>query len=61
LRGKRTVSELAAVYDVHPRVLHQWKKSLLEGAGGTFERGDRSATAEVGEDVLRGQHAKIGD
>jgi transposase len=32
LKGERTVSELAAAYRVHPTMIHQWKKSLLEGA-----------------------------
>ena len=32
LKGERTVSELAAAYEVHPTMIHQWKKALLEGA-----------------------------
>jgi transposase len=38
LKGERTVSELAASYGVHQTMIHQWKKSLLKGAAGTFER-----------------------
>lgn len=38
LRGERTVSELAAAYEVHPTMNHQWKKAVLEGAAGIFER-----------------------
>lgn len=29
-KSERTVSEQAAVYGVHPTMIHQWKKSLLE-------------------------------
>ncbi len=29
LKGERTVSELAVAYEVHPTVIHQWKKTLL--------------------------------
>ena len=61
VKGERTVSELAAVYSVHPTMIHQWKKSLLEGAAGIFERGGRSAPAEVDEDTVRDLHAKIGE
>ena len=61
LKGERTVSELAAAYGVHPTMIHQWKKSLLEGAAGIFERGGRSAVAEVDEDTVRDLHAKIGE
>jgi transposase len=42
-------------------MIHQWKKSLLEGAAGIFERGGRSAPAEIDEDTVRDLHAKIGD
>ena len=34
VKGERTVSELAAEYGVHPTMIHQWKKALLEGASG---------------------------
>ena len=61
LKGERTVSELATAYGVHPTMIHQWKKSLLEGAAGIFERGGRSDPAEVNEDTVRDLHAKIGE
>jgi transposase len=61
LKGERTVSELAAAYSVHPTMIHQWKKSLLEGAAGIFERGGKAAVTEVDEDTVRDLHAKIGE
>jgi transposase len=52
LKGERTVSELAAAYQVHPTMIHQWKKALLEGAAGILERGGQAAaTAEIAEEV----------
>ena len=60
LKGERTVSELAAEYGVHPTMIHQWKKSLLEGAADIFERGSRKP-AEVDEETVRSLHAKIGE
>ena len=41
-------------------MIHQWKKALLEGAAGIFERGGKAAaTAEIAEDTVRDLHAKI--
>ncbi|MDH2328308.1 IS3 family transposase [Cereibacter sp. SYSU M97828] len=60
LKGERTVSELAAEYGVHPTMIHQWKKSLLDGAADIFERGNRKP-AEVDEETVRSLHAKIGE
>ena len=60
LNGERTVSELAAAYGVHPTMIHQWKKALLDGAADIFERGTKK-TAEVDEDTVRSLHAKIGE
>jgi transposase len=61
LKGERTVSDLAAAYGVHPTMIHQWKKSLLEGAAGIFQQGGRSSPAEIDEDTVRDLHAKIGE
>ena len=58
LKGERTVSELAAAYEVHPTMTHQWKKELLDGAANIFERGGKKAP-EVDEDTVRSLHAKI--
>jgi transposase len=62
LKGERTVAELATAYEVHPTMIHQWKKALLEGAAGIFERGGQAAaTAEIAEETVRDLHAKIGE
>ena len=60
LKGERTVSELASAYGVHPTMVHQWKKALLEGAAGVFERGGKTVS-DVDEDTVRDLHAKIGE
>jgi len=60
LKGERTVSEMATAYEVHPTMIHQWKKTLLEGAAGIFERGGKvAANVEIAEDTVRDLHAKI--
>ena len=62
LKGERTVSELASSYEVHPTMIHHWKKALLEGAAGIFERGSKAAASvEIAEDTVRDLHAKLGD
>ena len=62
LKGERTVSDPAAAYEVHPTIIHQRRKALLEGAAGIFERGGQAAaTAEITVDTVRDLHAKIGD
>ncbi len=62
LKGERTVLELAAAYAIHPTMLHQRKKALLEGTVGIFDRGGKAAvTVEIAEDTVRDRHARIGD
>jgi transposase len=61
VKGERTVSELAAEYGVHPTMIPQWKKALLDGAADIFERGGRKPVSEVDEETVRSLHAKIGE
>ena len=60
MKGERTAAELATAYGVHPTMIHQWKKALLEGAQDIFERGGKK-TAEIDESAVRDLHAKIGE
>lgn len=58
VKGDRTLSELAAQFEVHPNQITTWKKQLLEHASVLFskdpaERGDRDAQ-------IKDLHAKIG-
>ena len=60
LKGEETVSELASRFGVHPTMIHQWKRALLEGASGVFERGGRKVPT-MDEDQVKELHAKIGE
>ena len=59
LKGEKTAAELATAYGVHPTMIHQWKKALLEGATEIFERGPKKSAED--EEAVRELHAKIGE
>lgn len=59
VKGERTVSDLAAEYGVHPTMIHQWKKSRLDGAAEIFERGGKKPAVEM--ETVRSLQAKIGE
>lgn len=60
LKGEQTVAELASRFGVHPTMIHGWKRAILEGASGVFERGGRKAS-EIDEEQVKELHAKIGE
>lgn len=53
LKGELTVAELAAKHGVHPTLVNEWKRQLVEGASGVFEKGggraEKEAAATAGE------------
>jgi len=52
LRNEQTIAELAAHYGVHPTMINQWKKALVEGASQLFGKGHKKhqqVEAEVDE------------
>ncbi len=44
LKADKTVNELASQYEVHPTLIHAWKKQLLAGADQVFSNGAKAAT-----------------
>ncbi len=42
LKNEETTSELAARFGIHPNMISNWKKALLEGAADIFENGKKS-------------------
>lgn len=60
LKFERTVAELASQIGVDPTMNHSWKRALLEGASGVFERDGRKSP-EIDEEQVKELHAKIGE
>src|SRR3954447_21142968 len=47
VRGDKTVAELAGQHDVHPTLIHAWKKQLLAGAESIFADGAQPANHDA--------------
>jgi transposase len=47
LKDDRTVNELASKYDVHPTLIHGWKKQLLAGAETVFANGVKAVSTDA--------------
>ena len=60
LKGEQTVAELANRFGIHPTMIHQWKKALLDGASHIFARGRVQGQPEVDAARVKELHAKIG-
>ena len=58
IKGEKTLSELAQLFDVHPNQITAWKAQLLVGAAGVFGCGPASPAPAVD---LKTLHAKIGE
>lgn len=62
LKERKTVSELASQYGVHPTQIHQWKKRMMEGAPDLFQEGwsrRRSAGRDAEESELYEQIGRL--
>ena len=61
LKGEETAAELASRFGVHPTMIHQWQKALLEGPPELFERGSSTKEPVVDEEKVKALHAKLGE
>lgn len=41
IKNEETIAQLAARYEVHPTVIHTWKRNLLDGAADLFVKGHK--------------------
>jgi transposase len=61
VRGVKTINEIAQQHGVHPVMVSQWKKEILERAGTLFEgkRGPKAEATREDEDRLFGEIGRL--
>ncbi len=61
VHGVKTINEIAQEYGVHPVLVGQWKKEILEQAGTLFEgkRGPKPKETHESEDRLYGEIGRL--
>ena len=60
VKGEKTISEIAAQFEVHPNQIMKWKKQLLENVGGVFSRKQEPEVEEMKE-LIDKLYKKIGE
>jgi len=59
VKGQRTIQEIASHYEVHPTMVTNWKKQIVEGAIEIFSNG-RVHAAEADEQLKAELYQQIG-
>jgi transposase-like protein len=61
VRGQMTTNEIAQRYGVHPGMVSQWKKEVIENAGSLFagKRGPKPVDEHAKPDVLYGEIGRL--
>ena len=59
VKGQRTIQEIASHYEVHPTMVTNWKKQVLEGASDIFGNG-RIHAEEADEQLKAELYQQIG-
>lgn len=49
LKNEETISELSARFGVHPTMINNWKRTLLDNASGIFDNGHKARTQKEAE------------
>jgi transposase len=59
-RGDKTVAELSSQYDLHPTVVNNWKRQLLDGASDLFESGRQQKAEKDTQEQIKDLYRHIG-
>jgi transposase len=60
IRGEKTIAQLASDHQLHPNLIHNWKKQLLAAAPGIFESVTASAASIDNQAQLDELYRQIG-
>ena len=60
LKGEKTIQELSTTHAVHPNMIAQWKKQLLDSAEQVFEKEGKDKDAEAAEKKQDELYRQIG-
>jgi transposase-like protein len=60
LKGEKTIQELAQIHGVHPNLIGQWKKHLLENASSTFDKNKKDIEKIETEKKMELLYGQIG-
>ena len=55
IAGEKTLAELAEQFEIHPNQITTWKREMVEGAAGVFNKSPQQPEGD-----LKSLHAKIG-
>lgn len=61
MKGKKTISEIASEFGIHPGQVADWKRTLAEGLPGVFEKGAAGRAEEGFERERTELQSKIGE
>ena len=48
LRGQKTTAELASQYEIHPTMINNWKRDVLDKASELFDNGKTTSQVQAG-------------
>jgi len=60
IRGEKTIAQLSSDHQLHPNLIHNWKKQLLAAAPGIFESVTASAALTDNQAQLDELYRQIG-